>query len=230
LKAWLKRIRNALGTQWGVFVSLLSDDARRLINEEAVVLPAIESEKFLTSFRSWLRRFLQLFGTPERPLILIVDDTQWLMPDEIEVWRDLLDGNLVLNHVLVIYMTRSHGSDPPPQRSLLSSCSTCIPVNRLTEEGVNTFINTCLNGRVSSSGDAIASFLSGETGGSPLFLQTLLTTLLKEQVVRFDYDALQWRFDLISLQSHLSDASFDSYLENMMRKQPSDVQEVLMVR
>lgn len=94
---------------------------------------------------------------------------------------------------------------------------------------MSKFIDTCLNGRVSSSGDAIASFLYGETGGSPLFLQTLMTTLLKEQVVAFDYDSLQWRFDLVALQSHLSDASFDAYLENMMRRQPPDVQDILMV-
>jgi hypothetical protein len=94
---------------------------------------------------------------------------------------------------------------------------------------VGIFINTCLNGRVSSNGDAIASFLYGETGGNPLFLQTLMMTLLKEQMVAFDYGSLQWKFNLVALQSHLSDASFDAYLYNVMRRQPPDVQDILRV-
>jgi len=97
-KAWLKRIHETLGTQWAFFVSLLSPDARRLLNEDAISHPTIETEKFLASFRSWSRRFLQLFGTAERPLVVIVDDTQWLAPDEIEIWRDILDSAFPLNH------------------------------------------------------------------------------------------------------------------------------------
>lgn len=102
-------------------------------------------------------------------------------------------------------------------------------MQRLTEDGVVAYIDTCLNRRVAASGHAIASFLYGETGGSPLFLRTLMTTLLKEQVVAFDFDSLQWRFDLVTLQAHLSDANFDSYLENVMRRLPQDAQELLKV-
>lgn len=141
----------------------------------------------------------------------------------------MLDGSDYLDNVLVVYMTRTITPDPPGAASLLSSSSVGLPVNRLTEDGVATFINTCLNGRVASSGDAIASFLYCETGGSPLFLKTLMHTLLKEYVVAFDYDCLQWRFDLVALQSHLSDASFEAYLEKVMRRLPMDCQELLKV-
>lgn len=126
-------------------------------------------------------------------------------------------------------MTRTNTPSPPVASTLLSASTIGLPVRRLTEEGVAAFINACLNGRVFSPGDAIVSFLYGETGGSPLFLRTLMTTLSKEHVVAFDYDSLQWRFDLVALQSHLSDASFDSYLENMMRRQPPEVREILKV-
>lgn len=56
-----------------------------------------------------------------------------------------------------------------------------------------------------------------------------MTTLVKEGVVAFDYDSLQWRFDLVSLQSHLSDTGFDAYLEGVMRRLPADVQQLLIV-
>lgn len=143
-------------------------------------------------------------------------------------WREIIDGGTSISHTLIVSITRCD-EDELPQTSLFSAGSMSIPINKLTEDGVVKYINTCLNGRVASSGQAIASFLYSETQGSPLFLRTLMTTLLKEQVVSFDYDALQWRFDLGTLQSHLSDANFDLYLESAMRRLPSDVQDVLKV-
>lgn len=145
-------------------------------------------------------------------------------------WRQVIDGPVPLNHVVLVTMTRCPSSNSPPASVLFSASSRTLEVKRLTEEGVVAYIDTCLNGRVAASGHAIASFLYGETGGSPLFLRTLMATLLKEQVVAFDFDSLQWRFDLVTLQSHLSDANFDSYLENVMRRLPPDAQELLKVR
>lgn len=110
-KEWLERIRKALGTQWGLFVSLLSPDCRRLINEDTVLHPTIETEKFLAAFRSWVRRFLQLFGQLGRPLVLIIDDTQWLAADEVEIWRSVMDGASPLNHGIFakfLMLIRSH--------------------------------------------------------------------------------------------------------------------------
>lgn len=99
-KVWIEKIRTTLGSQWSFFVSLLSTESRRLIGEgnSSVHPPAVEVDsdpekrltvlqwdKFLTAFRNWSRRFLQLFATRERPLVLIVDDTQWLPPTEVEM-------------------------------------------------------------------------------------------------------------------------------------------------
>ncbi|BEJ17086.1 hypothetical protein CspHIS471_0604870, partial [Cutaneotrichosporon sp. HIS471] len=229
-KVWLDRIKSALAGRWAFFVSLLSVESHRLLKEDdsVPIAPKIEGEKFISAFKSWSRQFLQVFATKLRPLVLVIDDTQWLPQNEVDIWRQVIDGPYPLNHVIVVSMTRSATPVAPPA-SVLFSASSSLEVKRLTEEGVVAYIDMCLNGRVATSGLAIASFLYGETAGSPLFLRTLMTTLLKEQVVAFDFDSLQWRFDLVTLQSHLSDASFDSYLENVMRRLPSEVQELLKI-
>ncbi|BEI86447.1 hypothetical protein CcaverHIS002_0607340 [Cutaneotrichosporon cavernicola] len=229
-KVWLDRIKSALAGRWAFFVSLLSVESHRLLKEDdsVPIAPKIEGEKFISAFKSWSRQFLQLFATKLRPLVLVIDDIQWLPQNEVDIWRQVIDGPYPLNHVIVVSITGSATPVPPPA-SVLFSASSSLEVKRLTEEGVVAYIDKCLNGRVATSGLAIASFLYGETAGSPLFLRTLMTTLLKEQVVAFDFDSLQWRFDLVTLQSHLSDASFDSYLENVMRRFPPEVQELLKI-
>jgi predicted ATPase len=97
-------------------------------------------------------------------------------------------------------------------------------------EGVHTFINRCLHGRVAGDAQSMASFLFDQTQGSPLYLGGLMSTLVNERVLTFDFDALIWRFDLISLQDHLADAGIDAYLLRLMRALPADAQQLLMVR
>lgn len=228
-KEWMANIRLALGSQWVFFVSMLPPESRRLIWEEQTVSPpSLEWSKFLIAFRGWSRRFLQVFASKQRPLVLLIDDIQWLSDEEVDVWRGLMDGSQPLNHVLLVTMTRS-GSPQPSTQTSLSASALNLHVDSFNEEVVRQFINICLNDRVASSGEAFSSFLFGETGGSPLFLTTLMTTLYKEGVVAFDYDSLLWRFDLAALQGYLSDTTFDSYLEVSMRRLPVDTRRLLMV-
>lgn len=98
-KEWLDRIRTTLSGRWPFFVSLLSVESRRLLNEEETPArpPKVEvsrhpayladnqGEKFISSFKSWSRQFLQLFATKLRPLVLVIDDTQWLPQTEVDM-------------------------------------------------------------------------------------------------------------------------------------------------
>lgn len=126
-------------------------------------------------------------------------------------------------------MYRVESEAPPLPSQLLSSASTSVGITSLGEKGVLDFIEASLNSRV-SNGSALANFLWVETAGSPLFLRTLLATLVRfalqfqllmgqvrDGIVYFDYETLVWRFDGVGLQSHLSDAGVDSYFERLIQ-------------
>ncbi|KAL7420434.1 hypothetical protein Q5752_004384 [Cryptotrichosporon argae] len=226
---WIDQIRSALGSQYGILLSLLSQEARRLLRvENFQSADIVDLENFLAAFKLWARRFLQLFATPQRPLILIVDDTQWMIEDEVKIWRDLLDGANSLCHVFVLFMTRTQDERPPPTSALLSIASTSLPIGRLTEDGVTEFIATCFNRRLASNAHAAASMIYGETNGSPLFLRTLLSTLVRNKVAYFDFETLVWVFDNVALQSHLFDAGVDAYIDRLLGELSVEVRQMLM--
>jgi hypothetical protein len=41
--------------------------------------------------RGWAKRLLQIFASADRPLVIVLDDVQWL-GDEAQLWIDILEG------------------------------------------------------------------------------------------------------------------------------------------
>ena len=68
-----------------------------------------------------------------------------------------------------------------------------------------------------------------ETGGNPLYLRTILTDLVKEEVLFFDFDILSWRFDLVNVQGCLSDSGVDAYIKITLSRLSPDIRDTLAV-
>lgn len=66
---------------------------------------------------------------------------------------------------------------PPPEASSLSPGSTLLHIRRLPEDGVGEMINACFHGALDQAQN-LTSFLYAETAGSPLYLRSLITTLV----------------------------------------------------
>lgn len=81
---WRKRIANALSVNGNVFLSLIPPAYRDLLLEpevDAVDTPGplgVDWDRYVKQFRSWSYGLLRLFATKSRPLILVLDDYQWI--------------------------------------------------------------------------------------------------------------------------------------------------------
>jgi hypothetical protein len=121
---------------------------------------------------------------------------------------------------------------------MLSATASSLLIRRLPEEGVAALVKACFKTPVDNV-STFASLLYAETRGSPLYLRSMLTTLVcsvyharltwqvKDGVTFFDFDFLIWRFDPLALQTHMSDVGVDAYLERIQKALPSDVKELL---
>lgn len=140
-------------------------------------LVAFNTTMTASDYRRWSSRLLQLFGTQSRPLVLVIDDCQWLESSEVTMWRNLLEGDSALDFVMVASAYRVEDDNPPAASTMLSTASTQIHIKRLPEDGVAEFVNTCFHDCLDKSSNLI-SFLYAETGGSPLYLRSLLSILV----------------------------------------------------
>lgn len=93
------------------------------------------------------------------------------------MWRNLLEGPNALNFVLMAAAYRVETEQPPSEAMSLSPGSHQLHIKRLPEDGVAELINACFHGALDQAQN-LASFLYAETAGSPLYLRSLITTLV----------------------------------------------------
>lgn len=112
-----------------------------------------------------------------RPLVLLIDDLQWMRPDEVDIWRSLIEGSHPLNHVMVVSMFRVPDNNPPPLSALLSAAGVSMHIELFSEKGVAVFLAACFPVGLNEC-SSLASLLYAETAGSPLYLRSLIVTLV----------------------------------------------------
>ncbi|KAK4686974.1 hypothetical protein P7C73_g3144, partial [Tremellales sp. Uapishka_1] len=232
-KVWKEEIKRALGNQSSYFLSLLSQDYKKMLEPEkkAKQYDVIDWDNFMSAFKTWSKGLLQTFATRRRPLIVLVDDIQWMPMEEVKIWRNLLDGPAPLSNVLVLstYRVEKDDATPTPLQSLLSIGATDIRIQPFDDNAALKFALSCLQSRVEGGGTGIASYLYSQTGGNPLYMGSLISTLVKESIIIFDFDLLIWRFDLQQLQRHVSDFGVDAYLSRLQAALPPPVRSLLQV-
>lgn len=81
---WRKRIVNALSVNGNIFLSLIPPSYRRiLLDHDPDTLEVdgplgVDWDQYVKQFRSWSYGLLRLFASSSRPLVIILDDYQWI--------------------------------------------------------------------------------------------------------------------------------------------------------
>lgn len=93
--AWKKDILNAVAANSNLFLSLLPAEWQRVLGDDSAPdhIPsetqAIDWDSYIKQFRSWATMLLRLFASRHRPLILVIDDYQWMEVSERTLWYEL---------------------------------------------------------------------------------------------------------------------------------------------
>jgi serine/threonine protein kinase len=99
---WRQRIGNAISVNGNVFLSLIPSAYRTmLLTQEAESVDVdwaleVDWDRYVKQFRSWSYGLLQLFATKERPLVIVLDDYQWIGAER-ELWVVLLAVEILLS-------------------------------------------------------------------------------------------------------------------------------------
>src|SRR4029077_20676591 len=99
LAQWRTTLREALGPNGRLIVDLVPD--LKLIIGDPPPVPELPPQDAQRRFQLVFRRFLGVFARAEHPLVLFLDDLQWLDPATLDLLADLLTQS-ELRHLLLI--------------------------------------------------------------------------------------------------------------------------------
>jgi PAS domain S-box-containing protein len=157
-------------------------------------------------FQMVFRRFLGVFARKEHPLALFLDDLQWLDSATLDLLEHLATHSEV-RHLLLVGAYRDN--EVSPSHPLLRTLNAIrkagafvqeISLAPLDQEDLGRLIAdtlSCAPGRAVP----LARLVHEKTGGNPFFAVQFISALAEEGLLRFDYDAARWHWELDRLHA-----------------------------
>ena len=198
LAAWCARIQEAAAPNGQVLLDLIPEIGRMLGPQPPLTeLGPVEAKnRFIQVFTS----FLDLFARPGQPLVMFLDDLQWMDAASlqlVEQWMVGGSGSLLL---IGAYRDTEVGPAHPLAQALAALRESGVRLSSVHVAGigleeVRTLLADTL-GQASDDCAALAGLVLAKTAGNPFFIRRLLHSLHLEGLIRFDPQSLAWRWDM----------------------------------
>ena len=231
VRQWREALLAALGPNAALMVKLIAE-LEWVIGPQppAQDMPLQETQN---RFQTVLRRFVGVFARPEHPLVLFLDDLQWLDTATLQMLEHLL-AEPGLSHLLLIGAYRSNEVDAShPLMHTLRAIrrAQVVPVHEimlapLAPDDVGRIVADALH-CTREHAQGLAALVHEKTGGNPFFTIQFLNMLAEEQLLVAAPEQGGWTWDLGRIRAKgLTDNVVDLMVDKLNRL-PAAAQGVL---
>ena len=238
LRIWRDALHEALGPNGRLILDLVPE--LKLIIGEQPPVPELPPQDAQGRFQLVFRRFIGAFARPEHPLVLFLDDLQWLDAATLNLIEDLLTsdfasqpssrpldaqlrrtGRLDVQHLMLVgaYRDNEVDSTHPLMRKLGAIRQAGAKVQEiilapLATEDLARLIADSLHCKVERA-IPLAQTVQEKTAGNPFFANQFITALAEEGLLTFDHGAARWLWDLNRIHAK---GYTDNVVDLMVRK------------
>jgi diguanylate cyclase (GGDEF)-like protein len=202
VEAWRARLAHALADNGRLLVEL-APELERLIGPQPA-LPGVPPAEAQNRFRATLRAFFGALASAEHPLVLFLDDLQWIDEASCHALLHLLVGEPV-PHLLVLSAYRDNEVDEahPLMRTVAQLRAAGGTVHLLALAAISRASVQALIGDVLGRQRAasvllapLATLVHRKTGGNPFFVLQFVGALVDEGLLYTDPEHGRWHWDI----------------------------------
>ncbi|MCB1114190.1 MAG: AAA family ATPase [Chlamydiia bacterium] len=230
---WKHKIQQSLGKNAAVITDVIPE--LKLIIEEPEEVPQLDTEQTYNRFSLLFQQFITTFCSPETPLLLFLDDLQW-----IDSASQKLIEMLLLSHqtrgLLIVGAFRSNETDRYHPLRVLSRTIEETSPNRLSELEVGPLwvepIQELLADTLGQSPEKtlpLAEIIFNKTQGNPFFINQILSYLYDEKLLSFSPEKGEWIWDIEEVKNAKVSDNIVSLLLSKLQKTSRTTQEILML-
>jgi PAS domain S-box-containing protein len=204
LEHWREELLTVLGPNGQIIIDVISNVELIIGSQPPVAdLGPVESQN---RFNLVFRNFIRVFCEEEHPLVIFLDDLQWVDTATLRL-IDLLMTDEEMQYLLLIGAYRDNEVDRshPLAISLeslkeISAPITQIEVEPLEDLHVTNLIADTLS-RDQKSVMTLANLVVQKTNGNPFFVNQFLTTLYEEDLLTFKETEREWQWEMSQIQA-----------------------------
>jgi PAS domain S-box-containing protein len=228
--SWQRTLREAMGPNGQLIVNLIPE-VEFVIGKQPPI-PNLAPQEAQARFQMVFRRFLAALARAEHPLILFLDDLQWVDKATLELLERLvLDSEI--HHLMLIGAYRDNEVGPShPLTHMLANIRSRqanvheIVLRPLVFPDVAKLVADSLN-CATDSAEPLAKLVYEKTGGNPFFTIQFFTSLAEERLLRFDPAHSAWTWDMSRIRTKEYTDNLGEFMAAKLHRLSSRSQEAL---
>lgn len=228
---WKRLILNALGDSAQVIIDLIPQ-LEGILGPQPPV-PSLSGTSTQNRFHLLFQKFIQVFATPEYPLVLFLDDLQWADTASLNLIRVLLSNEQSRSLLIIATYRDREVTMAHPLMTLLANLQLECP-NILTEIHLLPLSFTDLQCMVNDTlhldsveTNALADRIYQVTQGNPFFSSQLLKSFYSEGLITFDWTLGKWTIDFPGVQARSLTPDVVEFMGAQVSKLPTETQDIL---
>jgi histidine kinase len=211
---------------------------RRLMEDELIRMDSgnvecahCNQEKGRSMFA--MNKLMRAIASPERPLVMMLDDIQWASSCPLQKWRGMIQDDMN-EGIMFIGVCRDDVAPTSPLSIFLRDLEELdhvdisnLPVKSLEKPHIEEMINDLFFMPAEQS-ESLATFVNQNSGGNAYFVVESLKMLqLDSTVLNYNANEKSWEFnsDVCCQSSYVCPLDF---MERKLRSLPRDCQKVIM--
>ncbi|WP_426607015.1 AAA family ATPase [Pantoea anthophila] len=196
---WRIRLRQRLSGYADLAIELVPE-LKQLLNLRAVQPVVRPAQEARDQFNLMVSALIDAFATPERPLVLLIDDVHWADNATLQLLEHLVTRNAHLPWMLVLAFREGDAMPCPMVAGFLlrikASAARVVVLTPqpLSVKGIARWLADMLHSRPCGHRE-LAQILYEKTGGNPLSVQTFFRQAVEDGVIAVRQSPLKWHYD-----------------------------------
>ena len=238
LEKWQTQILQSLGDNGQVIIEVIPE-LEKIIGQQP---PAVElsGNAAQNRFNLLFQKFIQVFATPEHPLVIFLDDLQWADSASLQLMQ-LLMSESETGYLLVIGAYRDN--EVSPAHPLMLTLDTVvkagatvntITLEPLTSESLNHLVADTLHCALDKA-KSLTDLVAQKTQGNPFFATQFLKALHQDGLIRFTSPTPPykggatggWQCDIVRVREAALTDDVVEFMALQLQKLPPATQNVL---
>ena len=228
LAQWRDKILAALGENGEILIEVIPE-LEQVIGKHPPPLE-ISGIAAQNRFNLLLQKFLEVFTTPEHPLVMFLDDLQWADSASLQLIKILMEEK---SYLLLLGAYRDNEVSPahPFMLTVEELKKTGKTVNTITLSplalpDINQLVADTLH-CANELALALTELIERKTKGNPFFITQFLKVLYEQKQIIFNHNQGYWECDLAQINARSLTDDVVEFMAQQLQKLPKETQQTL---
>jgi predicted ATPase/signal transduction histidine kinase len=228
LAGWQAKILTAVGENGQVLIEVIPE-LEQIIGPQPIAAE-LSGSAAQNRFNLLFQKFIEVFSTADHPLILFLDDLQWVDLASLQLLKLLMNDN---GYLLLLGAYRDNEVSPVhpfimtvDELQKAQTIVNTIVLKPLAFEDTNHLVADTLN-CLPELAQPLTELVDRKTQGNPFFTTQFLKALHDDGYIRFDRDRRYWECNITQVNTLALTDDVVEFMAVQLQKLPAETQQVL---